>query len=133
MKEYAQEMPWEAPDSYGKHRQNLAPSGNVQWPLKIMRISPVAPFFHKAHLLMAADCSAFSYARFSEVFIKGRTLIIALNGFDILGMCQANINAGFFKSIENRNPVFARRFHAHVTTIKGREPTRQPPQISFEG
>ena len=76
MGECAQSMPWDVPDSFGKHRQNRAPAGNVQWPLKLMRISPIAPFFHKAHLLLAADCAAFSYARFSEAFIAGKTLVI---------------------------------------------------------
>ena len=76
MTEHVQPMPWGTPDSFGKHRKNRAPSGNVQWPLKLMRISPISPFFHKAHLLLAADCSAFSYARFGEAFIAGKTLVI---------------------------------------------------------
>ena len=76
MNKYTESMPWDAPDSFGKHNKNQPPSGNVQWPLKLMQISPIAPYFHMAHLLIAADCSAFSYARFSEVFISGRTLVI---------------------------------------------------------
>jgi hypothetical protein len=48
----------------------------VQFPLKLMRISPIAPFFHKANLLLAADCAAYSYARFREAYGAKHTLVI---------------------------------------------------------
>ena len=69
-------MPWDAPDSFGKHQQNRSPAENVQWPLKLMRVSPISPFFHMTHLLLAADCSAFSYANFNEAFMADKTLVI---------------------------------------------------------
>ena len=48
----------------------------VQFPLKLMRISPISPYFHRAHLLLAADCAAYSYARFREAYGANRTLVI---------------------------------------------------------
>jgi hypothetical protein len=47
----------------------------VQWPLKIMRISPLSPFFHNARLLIAADCAAYSYEGFAAV-ARDKVLVI---------------------------------------------------------
>ena len=50
---------------------------NLQWPLKLMRVPANAPFFHGANLLIAADCSAFAYPRFDEVYhSEGHVLVI---------------------------------------------------------
>lgn len=56
-----------------------------QWPIEIKLISPVSPAFEGAHLLVAADCTAFAYANFHEDFMKGKTTIIGcpkLDGVD---------------------------------------------------
>ena len=76
--ERTNQMPCDLPDTYGNRAvsQESTSTHNVQWPLKLMRISALSPFFHRAHLLLAADCTAFSYTRFDAAFGAGKTLVI---------------------------------------------------------
>lgn len=68
--------PWDAPDTFGKKCSTITPSTPIQWPLKLMRISQISPFFHQANIVLAADCAAFSYEKFRERFGMRSTLII---------------------------------------------------------
>jgi hypothetical protein len=68
--------PWYAPDTFGGRTATVGDYAPVQWPLKLMRVSPVAPYFHRANVVLAADCAAFSYARFRERFGANSTLVI---------------------------------------------------------
>ena len=56
-----------------------------QWPVQI-KLAPVnAPFFAGADLLVAADCTAFAYARMHQEFMHGRVTLIGcpkLDGVD---------------------------------------------------
>ena len=70
--------------------QQAAPAGEMpsrlcQWPVQI-KLAPVnAPYFQGAHLLVAADCSAYAYGNFHEKFIRGRVTLIGcpkLDGVD---------------------------------------------------
>lgn len=56
-----------------------------QWPVQIKLVPPNAPYFHNADILIAATCSAFSYANFHEEFIKDKITLIGcpkLDGVD---------------------------------------------------
>ncbi len=77
-------MPWDCPDTFGKnlYRPDPGQAHLCQWPLKIRLISPVAPYFHKAHLMLAADCSAFSYSSFHSAILKNRVLVIGCPELD---------------------------------------------------
>lgn len=77
--------PWKNVDNFGSHLFNGMSSDLVQWPIKIWKISPLSPYFHKAHLLIAADCSAFSCPTFHETISKGKIPLICCpeNDFDI--------------------------------------------------
>lgn len=53
-----------------------------QWPCQI-RLAPVnAPYFDKARLLVAADCTAFAYANLHQEFMKGRITLIGCPKLD---------------------------------------------------
>lgn len=53
-----------------------------QWPVQIKLVSPQAPYFHDAHLLVAADCAAYAYGNFHQDFIAGKTTIIGCPKLD---------------------------------------------------
>lgn len=54
----------------------------AQWPCQI-KLAPVnAPYFSGAHLLIAADCTAFAYAGIHEEFMKGRITLVGCPKLD---------------------------------------------------
>jgi ferredoxin len=48
----------------------------TQWPVQLHLVSPQAPYFKDAHLLVAADCVPFASADFHHSFLKGKALAI---------------------------------------------------------
>jgi ferredoxin len=52
------------------------PSRLRQWPVQLQLLSPNAPYFKEADLLITADCVPFAHAGFHERFLKDRILII---------------------------------------------------------
>ena len=64
------------------------PSGRSQlrqWPVQIKLAPLTAPYFQGAHLLIAADCTAYAYADFHQDFIRGKITLIGcpkLDGVD---------------------------------------------------
>jgi Fe-S-cluster-containing hydrogenase component 2 len=62
--------------------QTQAVSRLGQWPCQI-RLAPInAPYFDGAKLLIAADCSAYAYARMHEDFIRGKITLIGCPKLD---------------------------------------------------
>ena len=53
-----------------------------QWPCQIRLLPDVAPFFDGARLLIAADCTAYAYARMHEDFMKGKITLIGCPKLD---------------------------------------------------
>jgi hypothetical protein len=53
-----------------------------QWPVKLKLISVASPIFKGADILLAADCSAFSYSMMHEEMIKGRAVAICCPKFE---------------------------------------------------
>ena len=54
----------------------------MQWPVQIQLVSPQASYFDGARLLVAADCTAYSYGNFHDRFMKGRVTLIGCPKLD---------------------------------------------------
>lgn len=60
----------------------LPPSRLNQWPVQIQLVAPNATFFNDADLLIAADCTAFSYGNFHNEFMKDKITLIGCPKLD---------------------------------------------------
>jgi Pyruvate/2-oxoacid:ferredoxin oxidoreductase delta subunit len=58
------------------------PSALRQWPIQLHLVSPYAPYFQGADLLLAADCAAFSFGSFHPKYLEGKALAIACPKLD---------------------------------------------------
>lgn len=58
------------------------PSELRQWPVQFHLLSPQAPYFRNADVLLAADCVAFSMGNFHGKHLKGKSLAIACPKLD---------------------------------------------------
>ena len=58
------------------------PSQLTHWPLQLHLVSPQAPQYAGADLLLAADCTAFTMGEFHRDFLKGKALAIACPKLD---------------------------------------------------
>lgn len=61
---------------------SAVPSQLSQWPVQIKLVPVNAPYFHNAHLLVAADCTAYAYGNFHTDFIRDRITIIGCPKLD---------------------------------------------------
>lgn len=84
----------------------LSPIGAVsrlgQWPCQIKLVPVKAPFFEGAKLLIAADCTAYAYARMHEDFMKGKITVIGcpkLDAVDYTEKLTAIISENDIKSV----------------------------------
>ncbi|HEY9060559.1 MAG TPA: 4Fe-4S binding protein [Pseudobacteroides sp.] len=53
-----------------------------QWPCQIKLVPVNAPYFNNAHLLVAADCTAYAYANIHQEFMKNKITIIGCPKLD---------------------------------------------------
>ncbi len=53
-----------------------------QWPVQLKLVSPNAPYFANADLLLVADCVAFAVGDFHSRFLKGRSIAVGCPKLD---------------------------------------------------
>jgi ferredoxin len=58
------------------------PSQLNQWPVQIKLVPSNAPYFNNAHLLVAADCSAYAYGNFHQEYMRGKITLIGCPKLD---------------------------------------------------
>ena len=58
------------------------PSQLAQWPVQLHLVSPTAPYFARADLVLTADCVPFAMADFHETLLAGRAIAIACPKLD---------------------------------------------------
>jgi hypothetical protein len=63
-------------------QSNEVPSHLSHWPVQLHLISSNAPHFKGADMVIAADCTAFSFGNFHEKFLKGKKVGIACPKLD---------------------------------------------------
>lgn len=64
-------------DELGKRGSQLR-----QWPIQLHLVSPMAPYFQKADVLLSADCVAYSLGDFHKDYLKGKSIAIACPKLD---------------------------------------------------
>lgn len=101
-----------------------APSRLANWPVQI-KLAPVrAPYFGGAHLLIAADCTAFAYSSFHSRFIRNKATLIGcpkLDGTDYSEKLAEIIRQNDIKSltvIRMEVPCCGGIEHAAATALK---------------
>ena len=53
-----------------------------QWPVQLKLVSPNAPYFANADLLLVADCVAFAMGDFHDRFLRGRSIVVGCPKLD---------------------------------------------------
>ena len=66
----------------------LNPSKLSTWPVQIKLVPIQAPYFKKAHLLIAADCTAYAYASFHQDFMRGKVTLIGCPKLDAISYSE---------------------------------------------
>lgn len=71
-----------APQAEAPAASGDAPSQLRQWPVQLHLLSPMAPYFRQADVVLAADCVSFAMGNFHDKYLKGRGLAIACPKLD---------------------------------------------------
>lgn len=53
-----------------------------QWPVQLHLVSPAAPYFQGADVLLSADCVAYALGNFHSDYLRGKSLAIACPKLD---------------------------------------------------
>lgn len=88
-------LPCGCPGSACQSIQHSAPAGDVyvpseltNFPVQIKLMPPNAPYFDGADLLIAADCTAYSYGNFHRDFIRNRVTLIGCPKLDAVDYAE---------------------------------------------
>ena len=67
----------ETKEESGKRKSQLK-----QWPIQMHLVSPEAPYYQKADVLLSAECVAYSAGDFHKDYLKGKSIAIACPKLD---------------------------------------------------
>lgn len=59
-----------------------------QWPVQIKLVSPSAPYFTDADVLVAADCTAFAHGSFHRDFMAGKVTLVGCPKLDAVDYAE---------------------------------------------
>ena len=78
--------PWKYVDDFSPNQFAEKSSELQQWPIKLWKVPIVSPYFHQAHLLVAADCTAFACPEFHNIYARGKVTLTCCmeSDFDIV-------------------------------------------------
>jgi ferredoxin len=66
----------------GEERAASTASRLGHWPVQLHLLSPIAPYFKEADVLLVADCVAYALAGFHDRFLAGKSIAIACPKLD---------------------------------------------------
>jgi Fe-S-cluster-containing hydrogenase component 2 len=69
-----------------------------QWPVQLHLVSPAAPYFQDAELLVAADCVPVAYAGFHRDFLRGRAVVVGCPKFDDVAAYREKLRRIFLEA-----------------------------------
>ncbi len=78
----------------------------TNFPVQLKLVPPNAPYFEGAHLLIAADCTAYAYAAFHQDFMRGKVTLIGCPKLD--GVHYAEKLTQIFREQEIRSVTVTR-------------------------
>jgi len=78
----AREMDFGAAKPEPSSQSKSVKSALSHWPVQLHLISPTAPYFQNADVVLAADCVAYALGGFHENYLQGRRLSIACPKLD---------------------------------------------------
>ena len=70
------------PNIEGDQGAAKIPSQLRQWPIQLHLVSPTAPYYQGADVLLTADCVGYALGNFHQDFLKGKSLAIACPKLD---------------------------------------------------
>lgn len=69
-------------DEETKKESGKSQSQLKQWPIQMHLVSPEAPYYQKADVLLSADCVAYSVGDFHKDYLEGKSIAIACPKLD---------------------------------------------------
>ncbi len=116
-----------SPIEKGTFESHAIESQLQQWPCQIKLVPPNAPYFRNAHLLIAADCTAFAYGNLHNDFMKNKITLIGcpkLDSIDYSNKLTDILRHNDIKSVtvlRMEVPCCGGMTHAVTTALKNSE------------